>query len=335
MSTYDEVLDRAGLVTAGMIPTKYVNGIIQETIKQSACMSLMRKLPNMSTKVESMPLMNLFPQAYWVNSEAGDGTNGGHPEADGLLETTEQGWTYATITAAKMGVIVPIPKDTIDDAVSNGYDLWGEIKPRLAESIARKFDQAIIHGTGSPTGFPTDIVTAAGTKSTTLAHNSSADLKDYYDEILGVGGIFSLVEGKRFRVSGVLADVSMMSGLRGLRASDGVPLWATGNGQAGYNYSLAGVPVNFPENDCIDPTAALMIAGDWSKAMYSWRQDISITMTDAGMITGATGTVLLNAFQQDVVLMKAVCRIGAVIPIAADIAGTSNRYPFAVLTPAA
>ena len=335
MSTYDEVLDRAGLVSAGMIPTKYVPGIIQETVKQSACMSRMRKLPNMSTKVESMPLMNLFPQAYWVNSEAGDGTNSGHPEADGLLETTEQGWTNATITAAKMGVIVPIPKDTIEDAVSNGYDLWAEIKPRLAESIARKFDQAILFGTGSPTGFPTAIVTNCGTKGTTLVHGSDADLVDYYDEILGDGGIFSLVEGKRFRVNGILADVSVAAGLRGMRDRNGIPMWASMNGMGAYPYSLAGVGVDFPENDCMDPTAALMIAGDWSKAMYSWRQDIQITMTDAGMITGATGTVLLNAFQQDVVLMKATCRIGAVIPVPADIAGTSNRYPFAALLPAA
>jgi Phage capsid family. len=328
MAGYDEILSRSGLVSAGMIPTKYVTGIIQETVQQSACMRLMKKLPNMSTKVESMPVMNLFPEAYWVNSEAGEGSGFG-----GLLETTKQGWTSATITAAKLGVIVPIPRDVIDDAVSNGYDLWGEIRPRLAEAIARKFDQAVLFGTDSPSGFPTAIVTEAENKGMAITHNGNANLKDYYDEILGEGGLFSLVENKRFRVNGILADISMMAGLRSLRSTDGIPLWATQSGQGPFQYTLGGVVVDFPENDCMDPTKALMIAGDWSRAMYSWRSDIQVTMSDTGLITDTSGAVKLNAFQQDVILMKAVCRIGAVIPIPANIGGTTNRYPFAVLKP--
>jgi HK97 family phage major capsid protein len=332
-ATYDEVLARSGLVTAGLINTKYVPGVIQEAITKSVCMSLMKREPNMSTNIESRPVMSLFPEAYWVDSEAGDGSS---PEVTGgLLQTAKQGWTNATITAAKMGVVVPIPKDMIED-LEEGYDLWAEIKPRLAESIARKFDQAVLwDDTNAPTAFPDSILTDCGSASTTLVHNSSEALVDLYDEILGEGGIFSLVEGKRYNVDNIVADLSMKASMRGVRSSDGIPLWATESGQGSQRYSLAGIDVTFPENDCLPATSALMIAGNWKKAFYAWRKDISISMTDTGVVTDGSGVVLINAMQQDVVLLKATCRIGWCCPIPADIAGTANRYPFAALLPAA
>lgn len=334
MSTYDEVLARSGLVTAGMINTKYVPGVIQEAITQSAVMPLMRREPNMSTKIESRPVMSLFPEAYWVDTEAGDGTS---PEvAGGALQTTMQGWTNATITAAKMGVQVPIPKDTIAD-LAEGYDLWAEIKPRLAESMARKFDQAVIHGTSKPTAFPDSIMTDIASASMSLTHGASNTMKDYYDEILGESGLFSLLEDKGYEVDGIIAATNVKSKLRGLRSTEGIPLWSgVSNGQGKISYELDGVPVNFPKNRVVNPTVALMIAGNWKSAFYAWRQDIALSMSDTAVITDpATGAVLLNANQQDVVILKATCRIGWCCPIPVDIAATSDRYPFGALLPAA
>lgn len=335
VATYDEVLARSGLVSAGMINPKYVPGVIQETITQSAIMGLMSREPNMSTKIESRAVMSLFPEAYWVDTEAGDGTS---PEvAGGLMQTTKQGWTNATITAAKMGVVVPIPKDMIAD-LADGFDLWAEIKPRLAESIARKFDQAVLwDDTNAPAAFPDSIYTDATSASMVIDKSDSVGsgktFADMYDAILGVGGLFGLVEGKRYNVDGIVADLSQKAVMRGIRSSDGVPLWAQENGQGKPTYSLAGVDVNFLQNDALDASTALMIAGNWKKAFYAWRQDIQISMTDTGVVTDAAGVVLINAMQQDVVLLKATCRIGWCCPIPADIAGTSDRYPFAVLKP--
>jgi HK97 family phage major capsid protein len=335
MSTYDEILARSGLVTAGMINPKYVPGVIQETITQSAVMSLMRKEPNMSTKIESRSVMSLFPEAYWVETEAGDG--GGVEPLEGLIETSKQGWTNSTITAAKMGVVIPIPKDTIAD-LADGYDLWAEIKPRIAESIARKFDQAVLwDDTNAPAAFPDSIYAGCVSNSMTIDKSatvgSALTFKDMYDAVLGEAGLFSLIEGKRYNVDGIIADLGQKAVLRGLRSADGVPLWATDNGKGTPSYSLGGVEVKFPENDSLSPSTALMIAGNWKKAFYAWRQDIQLSMTDTGMITDATGLVRLNAFQQDVVLLKATCRIGWCCPIPVDIASTASRYPFAALIP--
>lgn len=336
MTTYDEILARSGLVSAGMINPKYVPGVIQETVKQSAVMSLMRREPNMSTKIESRAVMSLFPEAYWVDTEAGDGS--GTEPSGGALQTTKQGWTNATITAAKMGVQVPIPKDTIAD-LAEGYDLWAEIKPRLAESIARKFDQAVLwDDTNAPTAFPDSIYQDCIDNSMYIDKSDSVGaaltFKDMYDAILGEGGLFSLVEGKRYNVDGIVADIGQKAVLRGLRNADGVPLWAVENGQGAPRYSLGGVDVNFPENDSLPPATALMIVGNWKKAFYAWRQDIQLSMSDTAVITDpATGATLLNAFQQDVVILKATCRIGWCCPIPVDIASTASRYPFACLKP--
>ena len=332
MTTYDQLVERSGLVTGGLIPTKYVPGIIQEAVTASACLPLMRRLPNMSTKVESRPVMNDFPDAYFVDTEAGDAS--GNTYSEGLLQTTDQGWTNTTLTASKLGVTVWIPKDTIDDAISNGYDLWGEIKPRIGEAIAKKIDAASLHGTDKPTAWPDGIVTGAGTYGTTLEHGSDADLKDWYDEIFSEGGIFSLVEGKRYRINGIMADVSMLAALRGLRATDGTPLYNPSMQEA-VSDRLAGLPLMVPENGCLDATAALMIVGDWSKALYAWRQDMLVSFSDTAIGTNASGTVIRNAFQQDLIAMKVTCRLGWCMPIPANRAGTTNRYPFGVLTPAA
>lgn len=335
MGTYDEILARSGLTSNGFIQTKYVPGVIQEAITQSVCMKLMRREPNMSTKTESRPVMSLFPEAYWVETEAGETVGEGEVEAEkGLLETSTQQWTNATITAAKMGVVIPIPKDTIAD-LAEGYDLWGEIKPRLGESIARKFDQAVLTGTGAPAAFPDDILTDATSASMVIDKSDSVGaektFKDMYDAVLGEGGLFGLVEGKRYRVDGIVADVSQMAVLRGLRSSDGIPLWSQGNGQGAPSYTLGGIPVTFPENDSLNPASALMIAGNWKKTFYAWRQDIQLSMSDTAVVTDATGAIKLNSFQQEVVLLKATCRLGWCCPIPVDIAGTANRFPFAVL----
>ncbi len=331
MSTYDQMVERSGLVSAGLIPTKYIPGIIQEAVTQSVCLPLMRRLPNMSTKIESRPVMNDFPDAYFVDSEAGDGSGSSYSE--GLLQTTDQGWTNTTLTASKLGVTVWIPKDTIDDAISNGYDLWGETRPRIGEAIAKALDAAILHGTNKPSAWPAGIVTGAGAASMTLQHGSNADLKDWYDEIFATGGIFSLVEAKRYKVNGIVADMSMLSQLRGLRATDGTPLYNPSM-QDSVPDRLAGMPLITPENGSLDATTALMIVGAWNQAMYAWRQDMMVSFSDTAVGTDASGNVIRNAFQQDLIAMKVTCRIGWCMPLPADRAGTASRYPFAVLTPA-
>ena len=78
-----------------------------------------------------------------------------------------------------------------------------------------------------------------------------------------------------------------------------------------------------------------MISGDFSQLAYSIRQDITFKIFDQGVIQDpATGEILYNLMQNDMVALRAVMRLGWEIPnpINAMAPDKTKRCPFAVLT---
>jgi HK97 family phage major capsid protein len=335
MTDYDNIITRAGV--SNLIPTTYSKEIIQTAIQSSFCLPMMTRLSNMPTKVTQLPIMSLFPTAYFVSGEAG--TDGGSYTYDkGLKKTTTQNWSYATITAEELAVIVPIPAAVVDDMAGGGYDAWGEIAPRLSEAIGKAIDAAIIHDTNAPASWPHGIVDAAATASQTIdksaAVGTGLTFPDLYDAILGEGGLFSLVEADGYEVNGIVGALSQKAALRGIRGTDGQLLFQQDMTSA-TKMSIAGVPVSFPANGAFDPSDALLIAGDWKKAVYSWRQDITFKIFDQGVVTNDSGAVVFNLMQQDMLAMRVTCRLGWQLPNPENQIQTTDgsRYPFAVLVP--
>lgn len=331
---YNNIINRAGV--SNLIPTEYSKEIIQTAVEGSFCLPKMTRLNNMPTKVRQLPVMSLYPTAYFVSGEAG--TDSGATYADGQKKTTKQNWSYATITAEELAVIVPIPAAVIDDMAGGGYDAWGEIAPRLSEAIAKAIDAAIIHGTNKPSSWPAGIVTAAGTASQTIDRSSAVGsgktFADLYDAILGEGGLYSLVEADGYEVNGVIGALSQKAALRGIRGTDGQLLFQN-DMTSPTKMALAGVPISFPKNGALDPTYALLIAGDWQKAVYCWRQDITFKIFDQGVINDDSGAIVFNLIQQDMLAMRVTCRLGWQLPNPENQVQTTdaNRYPFAVLVP--
>ena len=102
--------------------------------------------------------------------------------------------------------------------------------------------------------------------------------------------------------------------------------------------TLDGSPMNFPRNGAFDRSKALMISGDFSQLAYSIRQDITFKIFDQGVIQDpATGDILYNLMQNDMVALRAVMRLGWEIPnpINAMVPDKTKRCPFAILTSAA
>lgn len=78
-----------------------------------------------------------------------------------------------------------------------------------------------------------------------------------------------------------------------------------------------------------------MISGDFSQLAYSIRQDITFKIFDQGVIQDpATGEILYNLMQNDMVALRAVMRLGWEIPnpINAMVPDKAKRCPFAILT---
>jgi HK97 family phage major capsid protein len=334
MTDYDNIITRSGV--SNLIPTEYAKEIIQTAIEGSFTLPRMTRLNDMPTKIRQLPVMSLYPSAYFLSSESGDGAGSSYSE--GLKKTTKQNWTYSTITAEELAVIVPIPAAVIDDAAGGGYDIWGETAPRLAEAIAKAIDAAIIHGTNKPTSWPNGIVTDATSKSQAIDKSASVGsgktFTDLADAILAEGGLFNLVEVDGYDVNGVVGALSQKAALRGLRDANGQFIFQP-DMTSPTKYSLAGVPVAFPKNGALDSTAALLIAGDWQKAVYAWRQDITYKIFDTGVITNDSGTVVFNLLQQDMLAMRVTCRLGWALPNPENQIQTTDasRYPFSILVP--
>ncbi len=309
------IINRTDL--SGLIPDPVSREIIQGVAQGSEVLRMGRRLPNMTSKTQTMNVLDMLPMAYWVDGDTG------------VKQTTKMAWDKKKIYAEELAVIVPIPEAVLDDA---NYDIWGEVRPRIVEAFGKKIDEAILFGVDKPTSWRDDLVTTA-----TAAGAVVTQTADVYKDIMGVGGVISKVEESGFLPTGAMSAVKMRAILRGLKDSNGNPIFKT-DMQGSTQYALDGVPMAFPLNGAFDPTKALMIIGDFSQLAYSIRQDVTYKLlTEATIIDPTTKAVVYSLAQQDMVALRAVMRLGWEIPnpINAFQPDESKRSPFAVYTPAA
>lgn len=306
------IIDRTG--AEALIPIQESNEIIQGTIAQSAVLSRGRKLANMTSKQYKMPVLDMLPIAYFVNGD------------NGQKKTTKQAWDKKFITAEEIAVIVPIPEAVLDDSE---YDIWGEVKPRVTEAFGKVIDSAVLFGENKPSTWREDVV-ATATKANAVVTLGTAD--SLYDKIMAEDGVIAKVEDCGYFVNGHMADISMRAKLRGLKNTNGDPLFKQ-DLQGTTQYALDGSPMNFPNNGAFDKTKALMISGDFSQLVYSIRQDITFKLFTEGVVQNTDGTIAYNLMQNDMVALRAVMRLGWEIPNPINSLKTdkTKRCPFAVL----
>ena len=97
--------------------------------------------------------------------------------------------------------------------------------------------------------------------------------------------------------------------------------------------SLVGRPMMYDETGVFDASKALLVAGDFTKAVYSIRQDITYKVLDQAIIQNTDGSIAYNLAQQDMVALRCVMRLGVQVANPVSRKGGAERYPFAVLTP--
>ena len=303
--------DAEAIIREQVIPT-----IFQDAPKQSTFMSMARKLPNMTSNQTRMRVLDFLPTAYWVDGDTG------------MKQTTRQAWDNVFIEAAELAVIVPISEAVLDDAE---FDIFGEITPRVNEAIGQRVDSAIIFGVNRPRNWQNDIITLARQAGNNVAVSSSPD---YYNLLLGEGGVISKVEEDGFMATGALAAMSMRAKLRGIRATDGSLIFKS-DMQGSTNYALDGAPMYFPQNGAYDNTIAQLIVGDFKQAVYSIRQDVTVKILDQGVIQDpTTKEIVYNLAQQDMVALRIVFRMGWALPNPATRMDEDRvGCPFAYLEP--
>ena len=300
-----------------IIREQVISTIFQDAPKQSTFMSMARKLPNMTSNQTRMRVLDFLPTAYWVDGDTG------------MKQTTRQAWDNVFIEAAELAVIVPISEAVLDDAE---FDIFGEITPRVNEAIGQRVDSAIIFGVNRPRNWQNDIITLARQAGNNVTVGSSPD---YYNLLLGEGGVISKVEEDGYMATGALAAMSMRAKLRGIRATDGSLIFKS-DMQGSTNYALDGAPMYFPQNGAYDNTIAQLIVGDFKQAVYSIRQDVTVKILDQGVIQDPiTKEIVYNLAQQDMVALRIVFRMGWALPNPATRMDEDRvGCPFAYLEPA-
>ena len=312
----NSIINRTDL--SGLIPEPVTREIIQGVTEGSAVLRMGRKLPNMTSKTQTMNVLDMLPMAYWVDGDSG------------FKQTSKMAWDKKKIYAEELAVIIPIPEAVLDDA---DYDIWGEVRPRIVDAMGQKIDDAVLFGVNKPASWRNDILTTA-----TAAGNVVTAGADLYQDLLGENGVFAKVEDDGFDVSGVMAAVKMKAKLRGLVDTNKQPIFKNiGGMQNESRYALDGAPMDFPKNGAFDPTKALLIAGDFAQLVYSIRQDVTYKiLTEATIVDPTTKEVIYSLAQQDMVALRAVMRLGWEIPNPINYMQQTeaNRCPFAVYAPA-
>lgn len=311
------IIDRNAL--SGLIPEPVTREIMQGAIAESAVLRMGRRLANMSSKTQTINVLDALPSAYFVNGEATDAGAG-----DAFKQTTKMAWDKKKLYAEEIAVIVPIPEAALDDA---DYDIWGEVRPRLTEAFGKVIDAAILFDTNKPSTWRNGVVPSA-----IAAGNGVPMGTDVFSDIMGEGGLISKVELDGFNPNGVMSAIQMRGKLRGLKDTTGQPIFKS-DMQGATRYGLDGMDMYFPMNGAFDPNQAQMIVGDWSQLVYAIRQDMTFKIFTEGVIQDpSTKAITYNLMQNDMVALRAVMRLGWEIanPINAYNADIANPFPFSV-----
>lgn len=279
--------------------------IIQGVTKQSAALRMFRRLPNMSSNIMRMRVLDALPMAYWVN----DSTN------NGRKNVTNAAWANKYIVPAEIAVIVPIKEDVLDDA---SIDIWGEIRPRLVEAIGKKIDQAIFAGVDKPSAWRADLLSSIAQANAFVAQGSGTLYSAINDAM-------AKVEESGYNPTGIVGGVDVKGKFRMMLDTSGQPIKGT---------EIDELPKAYIDNGAWDKTKAQMIVGDFTQAVYSIRQDITYKVLDQAIIQNPSdGEIMYNLAQEDMVALRVVMRLGWEIPnpINALAPDESVRFPFAAI----
>ena len=279
--------------------------IIQGVTKQSAALRMFRRLPNMSSNIMRMRVLDALPMAYWVN----DSTN------NGRKNVTNAAWANKYIVPAEIAVIVPIKEDVLDDA---SIDIWGEIRPRLVEAIGKKIDQAIFVGVDKPSAWRADLLSSIAQANAFVTQGSGTLYSAINDAMVKV-------EESGYNPTGIVGGVDVKGKFRMMLDTSGQPIKGT---------EIDELPKAYIDNGAWDKSKAQMIVGDFTQAVYSIRQDITYKVLDQAIIQNPSdGEIMYNLAQEDMVALRVVMRLGWEIPnpINALAPDESKRFPFAAI----
>lgn len=288
-----------------LIETQVANEIFEGVVKESKALSMFRRLPNMTSDKTKLRVLDSLPIAYFVDEST----------SNGRKNITKMAWDKKYINAEELAVIVPIKENVLNDS---SIDIWAEVRPRIVEAFGKKIDNAIFNGTDKPSNWRAGLIpsiVSAGAE-VTEGTNLYSDIND----------VMVKVEESGYNVTGLLGGVALKGKFRMLTDTTGQPIKGT---------EIDSLPKAYLDNGAWDKTKSVLIAGDFSQAVYAIRQDITYkVLTEAVIQDPSDGSILYNLAQDDMVALRVVMRLGWEIPNPVNALNeTATRFPFANLKP--
>jgi len=273
---------------SGIIPASVAGEIISIAAEESAVLTLGRRVP-MPSGQQEMPVQTGLPVAGWV------------AQPGGRKPFTDLSVDMVNMKAEEVAAVITIPQAYIDDS---SIALWDFARPQIASAIARALDTAVLFGTNAPASFPTGGITAAA-YCQTAAGGAGEDAASIANEAMG------LVEAEGLTATGHTADIKAQAVLRNLRDNTGAFLLGPTATQSSGLQSFWGYPIvwdQFPAAETED-----FITGHWPSLQIGVRQDVTYAISDQAVVADGAGKVLVSAFQDNTVIMKAHARFGVIV----------------------
>jgi hypothetical protein len=263
-----------------LIPSAVAAELLNVVEKTSAALALGTTL-RMPQGLESLPVVSALPVAGWVN-----------PRFGGRKPATKVEWTAEQIVPEELACALAIPSAFVDDA---GFPVWDQVRPLISSSMAEVIDDAVLFGNGEPASFPPD-----GVAGTPPPDSVAAD-----DALGAIDGAMSLLEADGLTPSGIASGPAIGAALRKVYRD----LMVTP--ESAPAEQLYGLPVE--HGATWDPTDGDAIVGDWRYLVIGIRQDIRFDLSDSAILQDNTGAIIANAFQDDLIAMRAYMRLGVAI----------------------
>lgn len=280
----------------GFVPQEIAPGIMDEIARGSSILQL-SEVKQMKSDTMKFQVWADKPGAYWVGESE-------------RINTSKASWIFPEMHAKKIAVIIPVTKEKLNDTT---IDVFGELKPQIAEAFYTAIDKACLFGTSSP--FEKNVLGVATEASNVITRNTqSLDLD--------ISDVMAEIEDKNLDPNGFIGHYGIKKELRNLRDANGNQLAVLGMKEN----SLYDLPLSFSRNGGFDKTQAELLCGDWSKSIVGIREGIEFEILKEATLQSVTmgDDKPLSLAENDMIAIKATMRL-AYLPIKGD--------AFAVLKP--
>ena len=312
-----------------VLPVEYTREIIAGVRGRSKALELGRRLPDMRGKTYKLNVLSSLAKAGWVkNTQSPANSEGAEINRKPISQLA---WEGVDLEAETIACIVAISEETLADTEDFGVSVIPTITDEVVAAFQQVIDATVFFGVDAPWSGFTGIVAEATAAGAVVAWDGQSGLSFYN----AISSAMEYVENSGYIPNAILGAPSLNSAFRNTITSLGV--------LAGDQGEIGALPRHIDLTGGFDTSNAFAIVGDFRYLVYAFREEMSMKLlTEASVQDPATGDLLYNLAQQDMIGLRFKMRLGVALPnpvqrVSGVVSGNvikagASAYPFAVIT---